>query len=329
MFEPATEQEREAVERAASHYLGVAPTRVERISGHSARQVFRVSLPDRDVVLKVLHARKVRAVGCNFAVEGLTRAGVPTPQILAVDRSGRYGAGDFFEYSFLIQEVVPGEPLDRWVLEAKPSSEELAPILRRLGRLLRAIHSIEAAEGFGVVNDEGVGRYSTWYEHLSRSIVRQLSKRIVPVLSPDRLRDEGFISARQAAVIDELFRPDREVFRLSLPRLLHNDLTLKNVFIDSGRLEVTGIIDLHNAVAGDPALELARFRYFYRGRGYLDPLVEGYGDWGDDFRQRQSLYLVFVLLEKIAWLEGQEEKFPGRIERDLELLSKTLEELSL
>ena len=264
MFGPATRQEREAVDRATSHYLGAAPTEVARITGHSGRQVFRVSLPDRDIVLKVLHARKVRAVGCNFAVEGLTRAGVPTPQILAVDRSGRYGSGDFFEYSFVIQEVVPGEPLDQWVLEAKPSSEDLASILRRLGGLLRAIHSIEVAEGFGVVNDEGVGRYSSWYEHLSRSIVRQRSKLIVPVLAPDRLRDEGFISTRQAAVIDELFRADREVFRLSSARLLHNDLTLKNVFIDPERLEVTGIIDLHNAVAGDPALELARFRYFYR-----------------------------------------------------------------
>ncbi len=322
-----TPEERRAVAEAVRHHLQADVRSVEKISRHSGRQVYSARLADSEVVLKVLHARKVRAVGCNFAAERLRRAGVPTPRVLAVDRSGRYAPGTFFEFPFLILERASGTPLDRWILKTKPRREELAKILREIGGHLRSIHAIRTPRGFGAINDQGVGRFPSWDDYLEKCYVRRPSGTRVRVMATATLAAEGVLSERQAQAVDELFGACRETVALSEAFLLHNDLTLKNVYVDPGALRVTAILDLHNAIAGDPALELARFYYFYRGRGYTHPLLAGYGQRPADFERRWRLYLVFVLLEKLAWLRERELKFPGRAERDLALLDKTLASL--
>lgn len=327
MPEGLSAEEARVVRAAIRKHLGHEVEEIRKLVGPAGRRVFFVRLPDRQVVLKVLNVRKSRSVGCDFAVAALRRVGVPTPEVLAVDRTGRY-EGEFFEYPFLILERAEGLPLDRWLLEHKPEVRARDLVLRRVGENLRRIHSVRVPSGWGAINDQGVGRFGSWQECLEKRFVRRASGAMVRPLETGWLESEGRLSAGSRAALDRLFEPGQAAFEVDHAMLVHNDLTLKHVFIDPEQLQVTAIIDLHNALAGDPVLDLARFHYFYRGRGYLRALREGYGKVGPDFERRRRLLLLVVLLEKATWLRGREERFPGRLERDLDLLEETLAKLT-
>lgn len=300
---------------------------MSRLEGRTGRRVFFVELPDREVVLKVLNVRTSRAVGCDFAVDSLRRAGVPTPRVLAVNRSRRHDS-EFLDFPFLILEKAEGMPMDRWLLERKPNLADRHAVLRQVGETLRKIHSLPVASGWGNLNDQGVGRFDSWAEYLEKNRVRQADGRLVRPLDSEWLQREARLTAAERARLAALFERPDGFGGPAAPRLVHNDLTLKNIFLDPDRLEVTAVLDLHNALAGDPALDIARFEYFYRGRGHLASLRVGYGATDEAFERRRLHLLLFVLLEKTAWLRGREESFPGRLEDDVLLLRRTIAALT-
>lgn len=300
---------------------------IRKLVGRAGRQVYFVRLRDREVVLKVLNARKSRAVGCEFAVDSLRQVGVPTPRVLAVDRTGRY-EGEFFDYPFLILERAVGIPMDRWILDHKPDLDARSAVLRRVGENLRRIHSVPVVSGWGSLNDQGVGRFGSWLEYLHEHRARRVDGDMVRSLETEWLQAEGLVSPVLRSRLDRLFECESGFNAPGEARLVHNDLTFKNIFIDPADLRVTAVLDLHNALAGDPALDLARFEYFYRGRGHSTALREGYGETEGDFEDRRLHLLVFVLLEKISWLWGREKSFPGRLEDDAALLERTVEKLT-
>ena len=324
---PPTPEEDRAVRAAVGRHLQAEVVEIDKLVGRVGRRVFFVRLEDREVVLKVLDSRKSRAVGCEFAVDSLRQVGVPTPRVLAVDRSGWRESGPF-DYPFLILERVAGLPMDRWVLEEKPQPRPLSTVLRRVGENLRKIHSVRVPSGWGLLNDQGVGRFGSWLEYLEKHRVRRADGSKVLALDTEWLEREDLLTPVWRARLDWLLERRDSFAALAEARLVHNDLTLKNIFLDPADLRVTAILDLHNALAGDPALDLARFEYFYRGRGYRAALRAGYGEMESPFESRRLHLLVFVLLEKISWLRGREERFPGRLEDDLALLRQTVARLS-
>jgi Ser/Thr protein kinase RdoA (MazF antagonist) len=305
-------EEIHAVRDAVRHGLGEEPKSLARLRSHPSRQVYLVRLEEREVVLKVLHSRDMRALACRFAVDALREAGIPSPAVLKVHKAGR-----LFGKPYLIMERVAGLPMNEWLLGAKPDDAALHAVLEELGRHLAVMHTLPGAGGFGKLNDDGRGRYETWREYLAAERLPSLA----------RLREGGILSRRTERRADEAIERHDELQDVASPFLLHNDLTLKNVFIDPRGPRVAALIDLHNALGGDPALDVARFEYFYRGRGYLGPLLAGYGERREGFDLRQRLQLLLILVEKLVWLQGQEERFPGRIEKDLELLEETVGDL--
>jgi hypothetical protein len=299
---------------------------VSRFSGKAQRSVYLVHLKGRDVVLKVLDVHKPRAITCGFAVQAMSLVDVPTAKVLGA-RGRSKGQNRFFEYPFLIQERVEGIPLDTWILEQKPNRKDIVDMMRNLGVMLGRVHSIRTPGGYGLINDSGEGRYKTWLGCLQHKSVRLKNRKQVKILDLTVLSKSGGLSTTNLDKVRGLFRQHTDLLAIEKPFLLHNDLTLKNVFVDPSSLRITAIIDLHNALAGDPAYELARFYYFYRGRGYYEHLLEGYQRGGADFGLRQRLYFVHVLLEKLEWINGREKQFPGRFERDLATLKDTLDQI--
>jgi Ser/Thr protein kinase RdoA (MazF antagonist)/SAM-dependent methyltransferase len=325
-LEPAQPTEEAAVQQAVKELLDEEARGISRFSGKAQRRVYLVHLKGRDVVLKVLGVRKPRAISCDFAVQAMSLVDVPTARVLGA-RGRSKGQNRFFEFPFLIQERVDGVPLDSWILEAKPNRKDVVEVMRNLGAMLDRIHSIRTPSGYGLINDAGEGRYKTWLGYLQHNSVRLKNRRKVKILDLTFLSKSGTLSATHLDKIRHLFRRHTDLLAIGKPFLLHNDLTLKNVFVDPSSLRIAAIIDLHNALAGDPAYELARFYYFYRGRGYYEHLLEGYQRTGADFGRRQRLYFVHVLLEKLEWINGREKQFPGRLERDLATLQDTLDQI--
>ena len=321
-LKPASPQDDAAVRGAVDSLLGEPVQETLRIPGHSDRQAYMVRLKNREVILKVLNIRKPRAIGCEFVVSALNFVDVPTPRVLASSK-----ADGFFDSPYLIQEKAAGTPMDTWISGAKPGHHNIVSVIHELGQLLRRVHSVRAPDGFGPINDEGKGRYKTWMGYLENSIVRQKSGRRVRILDLKHLRKNKHLKAEEVDKIQGLFAQHKPLLSIDKPFVLHNDLTLKNVFVDPKTLQITALIDLHNALAGDPAMELARFYYFYRGRGYYEHLLNGYGIASADFGLRQRLYLVYILIEKLEWLKGREKRFPDRLHKDLATLRDTLDQV--
>ncbi len=322
MSEPVTAEESLAVQGAIDRHIGAQVKAIRKLNGQSGRNVYLVEIPGREVVLKVLDARKARAVGCQFAADSLLKVGVPTPRVLAADRDGRYGRGKFFDFPFVIQERVGGLAVDQWLLQLKPDQQAVRSVMRQIGQHLRRIHSVVPPDGYGLINDEGIGRFNSWSQFIQNQMVRSGKGEYVKIVDFDNLTRQGLISELNKNRLEEIFCSESKIFEYSDARLVHNDLTLKNIIINPESLNVAAFLDLHNAISGDPALDLARFKYFYRDRDYFDSLRCGYGKIDNNFHRRQTLMFVFVLLEKINWLVGREQRFPNRLGNDLEELFK-------
>lgn len=80
--------------------------------------------------------------------------------------------------------------------------------------------------------------------------------------------------------------------------------------------QVTGFIDVENAIAADPLIDLAKTDcYSIRGhRAKLDGLLDGYGPpRGRDWAARLAIYRLYHALELWGWFAsvGQTRPFPA------------------
>lgn len=319
---PSTEEELEARD-AILELTGEAPIEVRKVPHSENRLVFMIRQTKREIVLKVHHSKVAHSIGCNFAVEGFRVRGVPTPRVLAVEPVGR-----FFGRPVVVLERAPGMPFDRWLQLETPDEDRCRSVLSQLGRHLRSLHEYVWPGRFGRLNDWGYSRFDSWLDYLSEPGFVMTTGEKVSLLELEPLVRAGYLEGHEKEQLQRIFASRRDAMRLDRPHLLHNDLTLKHVFVKRSGAGLVSIIDLNNALGGDPALELARFDYFHRGTPHLEPVLEGYGERSPDFLHRQKLYLLYVLVEKLHWLVGREEAFPGRRERDLEALRALARELS-
>jgi aminoglycoside phosphotransferase (APT) family kinase protein len=84
--------------------------------------------------------------------------------------------------------------------------------------------------------------------------------------------------------------------------LCHNDFHEGNILVDRDERDgwrVTGFIDVQNAVAADPLMDLAKTDcYSIRGhRAKLDGLLDGYGPCGQARAERMAIYRLYHALE--------------------------------
>jgi aminoglycoside phosphotransferase (APT) family kinase protein len=88
--------------------------------------------------------------------------------------------------------------------------------------------------------------------------------------------------------------------------LCHNDFHEGNVLVardQDGDWQVTGFVDVENAIAADPLIDLAKAdSYSIRGdQAKLAGLLDGYGPRGDHFAERHALYRLYHALELWDW----------------------------
>jgi aminoglycoside phosphotransferase (APT) family kinase protein len=164
----------------------------------------------------------------------------------------------------------------------------------QIGRLARRLH-IVVQPAYGYVLTEVLDPLQTNRDHM----VRQFAKKTGEL---ERL-DEG---AALAAAITEAVSRHWDTFDASPgPVLCHNDLHEGNVLVSEhrGHWRVQGVVDVENAVAADPLLDLAKTDY-YSVRG--DPakrrgLHDGYGRLGRSGSLRLELYRLYHALELYTW----------------------------
>lgn len=190
---------------------------------------------------------------------------------------------------FTVLTKLDGVPLS----EAEPPDPKA--IYLQLGQLLAKIHRIPQP-AYGYLTDEVLEPLPTNDAYMRRQFTKKLQEF-------DELGGDPQLHKEMCQYVDQhaaLFANN------TAPALCHNDFHEGNVLVDPQTWQVQGFIDVENAIAADPLMDLAKTES-YSIRGNTDKragLTEGYGELPADWRARTTLYRLYHSLELWDWFKS-------------------------
>ncbi|KOV34091.1 hypothetical protein ADK60_11840 [Streptomyces sp. XY431] len=190
------------------------------------------------------------------------------------------------------------------LLEGRPLSEaskdldasQIPSFYREMGAALATIHQV-GQEAYGYMTDHLLDPRPDNGTYMRHQFAKKLAE-FKTLGGDDRLHDTV---ARRIERDGALFDNCRAAV------LCHNDLHEGNVLVGPGDVaHVTGIIDVENAIAADPLIDLAKTDYYSLGRGEPErhTLFEGYGPLPADAAERLDLYRLYHALELWDWFRS-------------------------
>jgi aminoglycoside phosphotransferase (APT) family kinase protein len=191
------------------------------------------------------------------------------------------------ERAVTVITLMPGAPLSSAAL----SEARLLAAYRRMGELLGELHRI-TMPAFGFVTTEIRDPRPDNAGYMRGQFARHLTTFAAHGGQADL---HAAIRARVDEQADLLASCTEAV-------LCHNDLHEGNVLVNASGA-VTGILDVENAIAADPMLDLAKTLQYDRDRSPAKraALLEGYGPLPADAVARIDLYRMFHSLELWAF----------------------------
>jgi hygromycin-B 7''-O-kinase len=210
-------------------------------------------------------------------------------------------AGDTFDRGFTVLTKVLGVPLSE---AGDLTTAEWTGIYAQLGALLAEIHRIPQP-AYGYLTDEVLEPLPANDAYMRRQFAKKLKEFEELGGDPALHQSIDQYVATRAGVFD----------RCQGPALCHNDFHEGNVLVDPNGWRVTGFIDVENAIAADPLIDLAKTEcYSIRDNAdKLTGLVQGYGDLPTDWRERATPYRLYHALELWDWFRmiGTTEPLDG------------------
>ncbi|MFD6163100.1 phosphotransferase family protein [Nocardia sp. NPDC060256] len=223
----------------------------------------------------------------------------PTPAILRAEPDiGPLGC------ACTVMTTLPGQPLSH--ISTYLDDAQIAHVYRQLGATLAAIHHIEQS-AYGYLTTRILDPEPDNTAYMTRQFAKKLAE----------FEELGGDSALHAAICGYVAKRIHLFRRRAAPVLCHNDFHEGNVLVqqDAGNWTVTGFIDVENAVAADPLLDLAKTDYYaIRGnRVKRAALEQGYDPLPDDWSERSTLYRLYHALELWDWFAslGETAPLPG------------------
>ncbi|MFG1906865.1 phosphotransferase family protein [Kribbella sp. NPDC048928] len=249
-----------------------AGTTTERTGGQLS-QVYEVQTTDRSVIVKVYAPEWRWKQAKEVHVYGLLspELGAQIPQVLHV--------GD----GVTILSKLHGVPLS----EIEPP--DWRTTYAQLGALLQRIHRIEQP-AYGYLTDQILDPLPDNDQYMRRQFAKKLAEF-------EQLGGDRELHAKIAAYVDEhahLFADNTAAV------LCHNDFHEGNILVDPATWQVNGFIDVENAIAADPLVDLAK-TIQYSAHDHPDKLAgltDGYGAVPQD---RIDLYRLYHSLELWDW----------------------------
>jgi aminoglycoside phosphotransferase (APT) family kinase protein len=222
-----------------------------------------------------------------FVYDRLSRIdGLPTPVVIGADDTR-----SIIDANFLVLSKLPGVMLSTVV---DVSIDDQTDAYRQLGMYLRAIHQLTFDE-FGYFSNRVVAGHLTNSAYMRFQFDKKLSEfRALGGAAAVATAIERFVDER-AAALDVCITAS----------LCHNDVYENNILVehtDDG-LFLTGLLDVENAVAGDPLIDLSK-TWLYSIRSAIHKwlgLIDGYGHLGERAAERLDLYRLYHSLELWDW----------------------------
>lgn len=255
----------------------------------------RCADPDDSVIVKV-YAEQWRWKQAKEAhvYDLLARHGVgPVPVVLHAE-----SAGGVLDQAFTVLSRLPGRPLS----EAEPDEAGTRRIYTRLGAILAAVHGI-GQDSYGYLTTRVLEPQPTNTAYMTGQFAKKLHE----------FTELGGDPALHRAVTSHVAERVELFGRCPAPVLCHNDFHEGNVLVADGA--VTGFIDVENAIAADPLMDLAKTDYYavQGADAKLSALVDGYGPLPGDWRDRLAVYRLYHALELWDWFAaiGHTAPLPG------------------
>lgn len=217
--------------RAVEVALGKTPLRlIPQPFGHHS-VTFEAVLPGRSVMVR-MNADPAEFAATSRNIATLRELEVPVPTVLFEDLSCTS-----LPFAFLILEKIPGRDL-RYELAAMTFAQR-DTLARQIVAIQRNVAELPYGHGFGWVPIGADGPYDSWLELVGADLARSASS--VP-------------SSLYQLVVRAL-DAHRETLATILPTCFLDDITIKNVIIESGQLR--GVVDFDVVCYGDPLYTIA------------------------------------------------------------------------
>ncbi|NUP49513.1 MAG: aminoglycoside phosphotransferase family protein [Catenulispora sp.] len=224
---------------------------------------------------------------------------------------GGAGSDGLLGRPYLVMSKLPGANFE--VINPGMTDADLRSVYRQMGQLMAQFHAI-GQEAYGFLTSEIMDPQPTSEAHM-KAVLAEASR-----LYLDETGDRDTYEEAHAYVAERA-----DLFNLcDGPVLVHNDFHEGNVMVEQtpGGPLVTGIVDMENAMAGDPMVDLAKTHsYSIRGhRAKLEGLFEGYGGAPVEWERRVRLFSAIHLFELWRFFYKLEADTPERIIADLRTL---------
>ncbi|MBA3943337.1 MAG: phosphotransferase [Herpetosiphonaceae bacterium] len=218
----------------------------------------------------------------------LLGAGIPVAEVLALDTSREYVAGD------LLIERVPAGVVAGEIWQSLTRTEQEA-LSEALGTIIARVHNL-AWPGYGDFDpaQKNFGLHGRWIEALVERITALSTALQDGLVLPARLVDGAIIALNDGDSLIETASP---------PTLIHCALSWDHVRLQQreGGWQIAALMGWSGAIVADEAWELAEL-WLHRNHLYPDPdcFLGGYRSLHQpqlDRRARRDLYRLLIHLE--------------------------------
>ena len=280
-------------------------------TGGQLSAVYEVHCADRahDVILKVYNEKWRWKQAKEIHVYQLlaSRTALPVPTVLhhAAPATARAAAP---APAVTVLSLLEGRPLSEASADLDPT--QIPALYRQMGAALAEAHRI-SQEAYGYLTTHIVDPLPDNGSYMRHQFAKKL-KEFADLGGDMRLHD---------AVARRIERDGAVFDNCETAVLCHNDLHEGNVLVarNANGWRITGVIDVENAIAADPLIDLAKTDYYSLGRGEPEraALLEGYGhDNGSrnrngllpadaaDAAERLDLYRLYHALELWDWFRS-------------------------
>jgi aminoglycoside phosphotransferase (APT) family kinase protein len=281
-------------------HFGKEPLSAKRMSfGHSSSEVYDVTLPSYQVILKLNRDGKALE-GIQKNLSMLTELGLPVSRVLYTDISHSR-----FPVAYVLLEKIPGTDL-RYELESMTRSQ-MTTLAQQIVVFQRRVMSLPEGYGFGWTPVGQIAPFSTWVDIVQRDL--ENGKQILDLIGQSKFY-------RAIEVLAERFKNYFDEVR---PVCFLDDITTKNVIVQHGQL--SGLVDFDVVCYGDPLFWLALTQTAVvadigsSGQFYVDELIRF---WNPSSIEKR-------LIQFYSLLHGMDFVGFARRKNDLVTLKRLLE----
>ncbi|WMJ79095.1 phosphotransferase [Clostridium sp. MB40-C1] len=211
------------------------PLKIEKMNLGFTNKVYSVKLDKDEIIVRTNDSQEIFKKLENNLKE-LKEIGLPVPKLLYIDLSKNK-----YNFAYVILEKIKGRDL-RFEIE-QMSINEMKDIAKKIVEYQKMAMSLPEGNGFGKCNIGERGPFNSWTGFIENEL-RQLKIIFQDVLGVNYSLD-----------IVRIFTLLREYFNKIRPLCFLDEVSLRNVIINKGRIE--GIIDFDWVCYGDPLYNVA------------------------------------------------------------------------